>query len=48
MSAKSELQRSMSLLASNYDNPEDSPDALPRISLKERDRRYRAVRSGIW
>jgi len=44
MSAKSELQRTMSMLASNYENPEDSPDALPRISLKERDRRYRAVR----
>jgi len=44
MNAKSELQRVMSGLASNYENPENSPDALPRISIKERDRRYRAVR----
>ena len=44
MNAKSELQRVMSSLASNYRNPEESPDALPRISIKERNRRYRAVR----
>lgn len=44
MSAKSELQRVMSGLASNYANPEESPDALTRISLKERDRRYARVR----
>jgi len=44
MSGKSPLQRTMSLLASNYENPEDGPDALPRISLKERDRRYGRLR----
>ena len=45
--AQSEMARGLARLAAVHDVPDDEAVALPRVSLKERDRRYRAVRRAM-
>jgi len=45
--APSEMARGLARLAAVHDVPDDEAVALPRVSLKERDRRYRLVRRAM-